>query len=184
MLHYSKQAFEDGYDFSALTLEEQRMTKYLYISDCVMNDLYYAIKKYNAIKNNLSTKLRQLSNDWAFENDGYYYGYIVNANIHPHNDDEFIFNLLVDDECVKNIKFRKNCNDIIWVTIREVCDDTFVLPDLIGSLVRVNVFNGTKTDGRPFSYIKSIDFFSEEEIDILYKMINIMLEQAEIAEVV
>lgn len=183
MLHYSKQAYEDGYDFSSLTLEEQRMTKYLYISADVMSDLYYAIKKYKKIKNNLKNNLKRLSNDWSFQENGYYYGYIVNANIHPHNDDEFIFNLLVDDKCVKNIKFRKNCNDVIWVTLRELCNDTFCLPDLIGSLVRVNVYNGTKTDGYPFSYIKSIDFFSQDEIDILYKMIDIMLEQTEIEEV-
>jgi len=180
MLHYSKQAFEDGYDFSALTFKEQEMTKYLYISADVMNDLYYAIKKYKKIKNNLKSNLMKLNNDWSFQENGYYYGYIVNANIHPHNNDEYILNLLVDDECIKNIKFRINCNDVIWVSIRETCNDTFNVGDLVGSLVRVNVFNGTKNNGYPFSYIKSIDFFSQEEIDTLYKMINLMLEQADI----
>ena len=71
MLHYSKQAFEDGYDFSALTFKEQEMTKYLYISADVMNDLYYAIKKYKKIKNNLKSNLMKLKNDWSFEGNGY-----------------------------------------------------------------------------------------------------------------
>lgn len=183
MLHYSKQAFEDGYDFSALTIEEQEMTKDLYVSTRVMSDLYYVIIKYESIRNNLTLNLRRLNNEWLFKDNGFYYGYIIGANRHPRNNDEFILNLLIDDRNVKNIKFRKNCNDVIWVTIRELCDDTFCLPDMIGSLVRVNIFNGTKTDGYPFSYIKSIDFFSQEEIDTLYKMIDIMLEQTEIEEV-
>lgn len=182
MLHYSKQAFEDGYDFSALTFKEQEMTKYLYISADVMNDLYYAIKKYKKIKNNLKSNLMKLNNDWSFERNGYIYGYIVNANKHPYNENEFILNLLVNDECVKNIKFHINSNDVIWVSIREICTDTFNIDDLIGSLVRMDIFNSTRTNGLPFSYIKRIDFFSEEEIDTLYKMINIMLEQADIED--
>lgn len=179
MINYSIEAYNDGYDFSDLSLEEQTMSKNLYVSAEVMSDLSYSMTTYENMQNGGEKNTTEFVRDWIFPTSGIYYGFIVGANAHPIKRNEYIINLLINEIEIRNIKFRTYGNDVVWKAITETCDSDFCINDLMGSLIRVKVFNGVSGNGAKYSYIQKFEFFSDEEIDTLYKIINIMIKQTE-----
>lgn len=179
MINYSIEAYNDGFDFSNLSLEEQEMTKNLYVSYETMAELDGASIVFDKIMNNRNY-IASFKEKWEFNESGTYYGYIISVNPHPRNQNEFIINLLINDTEVRHIKFKTySYNNVVWRAINETISGGFEISDLIGSLVRVEVNNIIKNDGNPFSYIVSMEFFSNEEINTLYKMLDTMVEQSD-----
>jgi len=73
-MEYSSKAYQDGYTFKHLPLDEQRMTKYLYVSEDGLSSFYYAVQTANLIDTTGEHPFFKYG--VGMPNDGWYLAYV------------------------------------------------------------------------------------------------------------
>lgn len=176
---FSKQAFADGYDFSVLSPEEQELTKHYYTNYKDMLETYYKYKSANYYleMGKYHYDIRGLYDiGWSFYGTGIYDGIIVGCSPSlKRNSCEYILDILIEENCIRHIKFIPFNESVITTAIYEEFGDisTDDLIGLVGKWVQINVNNNFYGHKR-ISYINELEFYSNEAMDIYKKMFDCM----------
>lgn len=174
---FSKQAFADGYDFSVLSPEEQELTKHYYTDYKDMSKIYhnYNSASYYLEEGKYNYVVRGLYDiGWSFYDTGIYDGIIVGCSPSlKRNSSEYILDILIEENCIRHIKFIPSNESVITTAIYEEFGDisTDVLNGLVGKWVQINVNNNFYGHKR-ISYINELEFYSNEAMDIYKKMFD------------
>lgn len=177
---YSPKAYQDHYDFSCLTKEEQKMTCYLYTSEDGLSDFYRA----NQRLDDESHGNGKFSFSVKVPCSGWYYGFVYEYKKSNNNPNFMVLKLLIDYNNIKSFTFPSNSTNVVYATIKRekgIGGNIFKETNysaIEGCLVLVKIENKTKNDVDAFSEIVQLRFISDEEYDVLIKMINLMLKQS------
>lgn len=198
-LMYSKEAYEDGYDFSGLEPEEQELSKKLYRSKMHMQRVYNKLCLYNDILENEQEAMLNVDVGWGFPKSGVYLGCVQSCQKSMKRDsNELIMRIILDEKTIRNIKFDCSFSNPVMSAIRQRWPKDFKLRKPVsfhdkrpkvrkplpfhkteGMLLRVKVENITLKNGHPFSKIIGAKFLSEASERCIDNMINLMIEQSE-----
>ena len=181
MINFSEQAYEDGYDFSSLSLPEQIATKNLYTSKEDMwkkgrlrrcADYYW----YNAYWDNSAASL--FERDWGFRESGDYHAIILECfKSKKIGVNEYILSLLVDEDQIRYIKFTPDFDSEVTETIfRELNYNLKNTPHLCKRWVNIRINNIITSNQRAFSKVESIEFIPLKTVDLYIKMFGLMSE--------
>lgn len=196
---YSKEAYEDGYDFSSLSLDEQELSKKLYRSERHMQGIYNKLCLYSDILEDEQEAMLNVDVDWGFPKSGVYLGCVQSCQKSMKKDsNDLIMRIILNENTIRNIKFNCTLSDPIMSAIRQRWTKDFKprkpvsfrekrpevrkpLPfhKTEGMLLRVRVENITLKNGHPFSKIVYAKFLSEADENCIDNMINLMIEQSE-----
>lgn len=196
---YSKEAYEDGYDFSSLSLDEQELSKKLYRSERHMQGIYNKLCLYSDISEDEQEAMLDVDVGWGFPKSGVYLGCVQSCQKSMKKDsNELIMRIILNENTIRNVKFNCTLSDPIMSAIRQRWTKDFKprkpvsfrekrpevrkpLPfhKTKGMLLRVKVENITLKNGYPFSKIVYAKFFSEADEKCIDNMINLMIEQSE-----
>lgn len=180
---FSSRAFKDGYRFSELTDEEQRMTRYLYVSEDVLSSFYLATKRVEEM-NAFPDEKFHFKYGFGMPFNGYYLGHIIGCKRSEKKLNSYILKILVSEDDVRCFNFTPGIlspisqamsNDLgkrMNVFSREGYDE------LCGCVVRFCVQNTEMQTGKEYSNITDFDFLNNKEYSVIKKMINIMLNQS------
>ena len=180
-LHYSKQACDDGYDFSCLDDEAQERTKFLYVSEQALSD--YVLAQQRSYSNHKQKNSYHL----GVPKDGRYFGFIHECKPSSKAAEKYILQLLMSDCDINSFMFSQNSFDPVFAAISDRAkigknifrSSNYVdSRELKGLPVIIDVVNSDYADGAHFSNIKRIWFLSEADEAILDDMVDIMCEQA------
>lgn len=183
---YSKQAYEDGYDFSSMSQEEQELSKKLYGSQKHMSDMYDILCLYDNLSTSTDDALFLLDEGWTFPESGTYCGCVAGyEKSRKKGSNEYILHLIVGPQSIRYLKFSKRYSDPIMIAIRERWKvkinphKPFELNKIVGKLLRVKIENVITSNDRTFSKVKAAKFLSEASERCIDNMINLMIEQSE-----
>lgn len=181
-IKYSLEAYNDGYDFSILSLEDQEATKSYYWSMQSMYELADATQVYNfIIKNKNNGVISLVKKSWTFDKSGTYKGIILDArNSMKQGNDVVILDILINSREIKHVKMTHDSTNVILGALLEKYDNLIGLIDLselIGCVVGIEVENITSSSGNVFSKIIDFVFWDDDIVNLLYDMIDIMQNQ-------
>lgn len=181
-IKYSIEAYNDGYDFSILSLEDQEATKSYYWSMQSMYELADATQVYNfIIKNKNNGVISLVKKSWTFDKSGTYKGIILDArNSMKQGNDAVILDILINSREIKHVKMTHDSTNVILGALLEKYDNLIGLIDLselIGCVVGIEVENITSSSGNVFSKIIDFVFWDDDIVNLLYDMIDIMQNQ-------
>lgn len=183
-VRYSHKAKKDGFDFSSLSEEEQKMSNYLYVSEEAISNYYLAYLTINKILENDDSEMH-FNYGWGFPKTGGYLGYILDCKkSNKPLSDEYIIEFLVTSNDIRHIKFSKNFSDPIYNETKSAygfSDSLFKPLDLqilIGRVAIINIKNIELKSGNIFSKIERMHLLNEKEINVLDDMIRLMFEQS------
>lgn len=181
-IKYSLEAYNDGYDFSILSLEDQEATKSYYWSMQSMYELADATQVYNfIIKNKNNGVISLVKKSWTFDKSGTYKGIILDArNSMKQGNDAVILDILINSREIKHVKMTHDSTNVILGALLEKYDNLIGLIDLselIGCVVGIEVENITSSSGNVFSKIIDFVFWDDDIVNLLYDMIDIMQNQ-------
>lgn len=180
---YSKIAYNEGYRFDSLDEGEQEMTRNLYISEEAISNFILADNLMLNMSENSEWKPK-LNFSCGLPLSGWYYAYVYNCKPSFNNQDNYTLQLLFTGCDVKSFVFSQSFMDPVYVGIKrdtKVGGNVFRSADysaLTGSLVMVKAINKETIRGTIFTNIVEIRFLSDTEINVLFKMIDIMKEQS------
>lgn len=182
-MEYSFRAYKDGYTFKHLPLDEQRMTKYLYVSEDGLSSFYLALQTASII--NSTEERPYFKYGVGMPNDGWYLAYVYGCSRSRSKPGAHVIKLLVSDCDMRCFTFTPGLFDPISVAISrdiKVKNNVFrsaqSYSDLEGCFALFRVENVETQYGRTYSDIKDFKFLSGKELDVVEKMIDIMFEQA------
>ena len=181
-IKYSLEAYNDGYDFSILSLEDQEATKSYYWSMQSMYELADATQVYNfIIKNKNNGVISLVKKSWTFDKSGTYKGIILDArNSMKQGNDAVILDILINSREIKHVKMTHDSTNVILGALLEKYDNLIGLIDLselIGCVVGIEVENITSSSGNVFSKLIDFVFWDDDIVNLLYDMIDIMQNQ-------
>lgn len=181
-IKYSLEAYNDGYDFSILSLEDQEATKSYYWSMQSMYELADATQVYNfIIKNKNNGVISLVKKSWTFDKSGTYKGIILDArNSMKQGNDDVILDILINGKEIKHVKMTHDSTNVVLEALLEKFNGFIGLVDpseLIGCVVGIEVENITSSSGNVFSKIIDFAFWDDDIVNLLYDMIDIMREQ-------
>ena len=180
---YSKQAMEDGYDFSSFTKEEQIETERLYTNEQCFIDFSYSSHTMDLIKSD--EKFFHFDKTWGFPETRDYFGYILKCIPSNFSYEEFYIEFLYTDFDIVKIKCRYDFSDPVCRGIKEFFNIETANPYqldvgiLEGRAVNFYVKNIEYRDGNSFSKIDSLYIFNDDEVKLINKMIDTMAEQCD-----
>ena len=121
MIHYSQQAYEDGYDFSSLTLPEQIATQTLYTNKEDMWKKGRLRRCANYYFDNAhwdASAAAFFESDWYFKNSGDYHAIILGCSKSKKaGSNDYIISLLIDEHQIRYIKFTPDYDSEVTETI-------------------------------------------------------------------
>lgn len=182
---YSGLAHKEGYDFSKLTPEKQKLSCKLYGGHDMMWDLYEARNTcYNILYQNTIYYLKE---SWGFPASGVYSGYILSCNrIRKRYKLEYVMDVLINSEEIKHVKFDLSLDNPIYKALR--CrfnmglGNPIELNECIGRPIYLQIENVTTKNNSPFSVLKKAMILSELQTETVWEMFDLMLEQTEACE--
>ena len=125
-LMYSKEAYEDGYDFSSLNPEEQELSKKLYRSKMHMQRVYNKLCLYNDILENEQEAMLNVDVGWGFPKSGVYLGCVQSCQKSMKRDsNELIMRIILDEKTIRNIKFDCSFSNPVMSAIRQPTQTCF-----------------------------------------------------------
>ena len=180
MIDFSEKAYQDGFDFSNFTLEEQEMTKEYYSSK---EEIYEAVKLVKAARYYMRnhffdcTVKPLIDFDWRFFKSGNYEAVIVNCTKSAKKGSEdYIIELMLDEYTIKYIKFNPYYSSSpVTDSILEELDYRNNYYDVVGRYVYFEI-NNTIYNNRVFSKVTEFKFVDENIIDLHFKMYDVIRE--------
>lgn len=183
-MEYSSKAYQDGYTFKHLPLDEQRMTKYLYVSEDGLSSFYYAVQTANLIDTTGEHPFFKYG--VGMPNDGWYLAYVYDCSNSRTNPNAYVIKLLISDRDMRCFSFTPGLFNPISVAIsrdlkikNNVFKSRSSYSELAGCVALFKVENTETRYGRTYSEIRDFKFLTSKEFDVVKKMINTMFEQAE-----
>lgn len=184
-IHYSKVAYKEGFDFSSLTMEQQKMTRTLYGGKECMKELYDAWVAYYDYWD-YRRDISDFEYDWGFPNSGEYYGFIMHCEKSGKKDSrDYIMRILTNDKEVRQIKFKVAYNDPVYQSIRWLLcanrETGLCFENLYGHIISIGINNITESSVRvydkPYSVPISSCVLHEDEEMTVYAMLNLMFAE-------
>ncbi|MCH5183007.1 MAG: hypothetical protein J1E00_02430 [Oscillospiraceae bacterium] len=179
-IQYSICAYRDGYDFSSMTPEKQELTNQLYLGYDRISDLYDAYTTYDAIASGQAVQV--LEERWGFPHSGEY-AVCIFACERPRwsKNNEYILKLLVNDREIRLVKFKLSFFDPIYSEITTYFNarpgEAVDPRDIAGRLLYLKIENVLTQRGNAFSQIVNAMIPSQFEEEIIYEMIDLMIQQ-------
>lgn len=181
MIHYSQQAYEDGYDFSSLTLPEQIATQTLYTNKEDMWKKGRLRRCANYYFDNAhwdASAAAFFESDWYFKNSGDYHAIILGCSKSKKaGSNDYIISLLIDEHQIRYIKFTPDYDSEVTESIlRELNYKLKNIPYLHKKWVNIRINNVVTANQRVFSKVESIEFISDDSVRLYVKMFGLMSE--------
>lgn len=181
MINFSEQAYEDGYDFSSLSLPEQIATKNLYTSK---DDMWKKGRMRRCAEYYLDNAYWDASaaaffeSDWCFKNSGDYHAIILGCSKSKKaGSNDYIISLLIDEHQIRYIKFTPDYDSEVTETIfRELNYNLENTPYLCKRWVNIRINNIITSNQKAFSKVESIEFIPRKTVDLYIKMFGLMSE--------
>lgn len=183
-IHYSRRAHRDGYSFKSLTLEEQEMTNYLYISEDVMSSFYFATKRVEEMAAFPDVKYYS-EYGYGMPFDGVYLGHIIDCKQSVKRPNSYILKILISATDIRCFNFTPGILDIVShaitrdLKIRNNVFSSNAYEELAGRIVMFRVQNVESQTGVEYSNFIAFDFINNHEFSVLKKMISIMFNQSQ-----
>lgn len=184
---YSVRAHNEGFNFSSLSEDEQEASKHLYTTEDDMSNFFAATCTMTSIIENLELKL-PLRKGYGFPYSGVYSGYILNCQMtnSPYFN-EYIMEILLDEQNVRLIKFTKSLIDSNFTHIYEAIKDTLGLRDTVfrsidyqilkNMAVQIGIENIELSSGKIFSKLSGFLILDDFERSTKLKMIDLMFKR-------
>lgn len=183
LISYSSRAFKDGYRFNSLSLEEQRMTRYLYTSEDSLSSFYLATQRVEEMNAYPDEKFHFVYS-LGMPNDGWHLGHIIGCKRSENKLNSYTLKILVSETDVRCFSFTPGLLDPVSVAITrdlDIRNNVFRRADyneLYGCVALFKIKNVETNTGGMFSNIVDFHFLTITEMKVVNKMIDTMLNQS------
>ena len=175
---YSEQAYNDGYDFSSLTENEQKLTREYYSNKEEIREVARLVKaaRYYIRHSDFDCFVKPLIDyDWRFFESGTYQAVIVRCSKSVKADsDDYILELMLDEHTIKYIKFNPYSNGTVISAILDELEYQGNFSKIIGRYIIFDVDNNIYSRNKIFSNVTSFEFVEEDIINLHLKMWEII----------
>ena len=174
----------DGYDFSVFPPDEHAMANRLYKSESCMGNYLLARQTMEIIQRDENIDETQLNNRWGFPKSGWYYAFLLDVEQSMYNADDYTMRFLITDNIICMQKVSPRLTDKFF----RFLEDKFNLSNgvfkpvnfenVIGTLFCIQINNIRYGQGKTFSVFERFEIINDNEIDLLEKMLETMIKQA------
>lgn len=175
---FSEEAYDDGYDFSSLTENEQKLTKEYYSSKEEIREVAQLVKAagYYIRHSDFDCSVKPLIDyDWRFFESGSYEAVIVRCSKSVKMDsDDYILELMLDEYTIKYIKFKPFDDNPITTAILDELNYHENYGNLVGRYIVFDIENNPYGRNKVFSNVTSFKFIEKNIITLHMKMWEII----------